>query len=114
MLPPTLDDFLRDFDKRSEELAKRNEEAHKKWAEEHPEQAACNHGITFDKDEAERILSNTPPDRSMDPELAFIMGSPAVPEIRRRWPRLCGQCPLGCGYNGIYYASAEHYAYGDW
>lgn len=111
---PTFDEFLAQLEKSSQELAKRNEEAHKKWAEEHPEQAACNHGITFDKDAAEALLSNTPQDKSMDPELVFIMGSPAVPEIRKRWPRLCGQCPLGCGYNGIYYASQEHYIYGDW
>lgn len=53
----------------------------------------CNHGVTFDG-EAARTLS--------------------VKEIRQRWPRLFGVCPLGCGFNGIAYASAEHFINGDW
>jgi hypothetical protein len=30
-------------------------------------------------------------------------------EAHKKW-----LCPKGCGYNGIYYASAAHYSYGDW
>lgn len=58
-----------------------------------PSADMCDHGIRFDDKVAE----------SMD-----------VAEIRKRWPRLNGPCPLGCGYVGIYYASRAHYVYGDW
>jgi hypothetical protein len=34
-------------------------------------------------------------------------------EVRKRWPRFSGKCP-DCGQEGIFYASAEHYFYGDW
>lgn len=34
-------------------------------------------------------------------------------EVRRRWPRLMGECP-DCGQHLISYASAEHYIAGDW
>jgi hypothetical protein len=71
---------------------------------------SCNHGVTFDPDEARRILESCDPS---DPE-DFIMGNPASAEIRQRWPRLQGVCPLGCGFQGIAYASSEHYAAGDW
>ena len=55
----------------------------------------CNHGITFDLEEATRLhLSES--------------------QVRKSWPRLFGRCPIGCGYNGIYYASTEHYVWGDW
>lgn len=54
----------------------------------------CEHGIVFDENEAKKLRSSS--------------------EIRNRWPRLDGECPLGCGYNGIYYASKTHYVYGDW
>ena len=57
------------------------------------EQTECNHGVTFDA-EAARGLSSF--------------------EVRTRWPRLFGRCPLGCGYSGVYYASTEHYISGDW
>lgn len=53
----------------------------------------CKHGVTFDSPAAR--------------------GLPAR-EVRKRWPRLDGLCPLGCGYNGIAYASKEHYVMGDW
>lgn len=58
-----------------------------------PEQAACDHGITFDEEAAK--------------------GLPAS-EVRKRWPRGWGSCPKGCGWSGIYYASYAHYLYGDW
>ena len=35
-------------------------------------------------------------------------------EVRAKFPRLHGLCPKGCGYNGIGYASMEHYVMGDW
>jgi hypothetical protein len=35
-------------------------------------------------------------------------------QIRKRYPRLDGLCPKGCGYRGIAYASHAHYVYGDW
>lgn len=53
----------------------------------------CDHGITFDLKES-RGLSTA--------------------EVRRRWPRLFGKCPKGCGFEGIAYASLEHYVIGDW
>lgn len=53
----------------------------------------CFHGVTFDYEAAKGLSSH---------------------EVKKRWPRLSGQCPLGCGYNGISYASAEHYTCGDW
>jgi hypothetical protein len=74
--------------------------------------SACNHGVVFDKAAAEKILESTPHD-DRDP-IAFIMGSTGHVEIRKRWPRLMGKCPLGCGFSGIAYASYEHYLYGDW
>lgn len=53
----------------------------------------CDHGVKFDA-EAARELS--------------------AAQVRQRWPRLYGACPLGCGYHGIAYASWEHYGAGDW
>lgn len=55
----------------------------------------CHHGVTFDKVVADLQKLDTQ-------------------EIRKRWPRLCGPCPLGCGYRGIAYASKAHFVYGDW
>ena len=34
-------------------------------------------------------------------------------QVRRRWPRFSGKCEA-CGYEGVAYASAEHYIAGDW
>jgi hypothetical protein len=53
----------------------------------------CDHGVSFDY-EASKGLS--------------------VTELRKRWPRLDGQCPKNCGFYGIAYASPEHYYSGDW
>jgi hypothetical protein len=53
----------------------------------------CDHGVEFD--------------------YAAAAGLDAY-AVRRRWPRLMGVCPKGCGYSGIAYASAEHYVCGDW
>ena len=55
-------------------------------------QKDCNHGCTFDADAARGL---------------------SAPEVRERWPRFFGLCPT-CGYEGIYYASREHYYSGDW
>jgi len=74
----------------------------------------CDHGVTFDEVAAKKMLAETPQDKNLDPALAFIMGSPATGSIKKRWPRLCGPCPKGCGFNGIAYASYAHYIYGDW
>lgn len=60
-----------------------------------PKPEECDHGVTFDQKEAE--------DKKMD---EF--------EVRKRWPRLNGKCPKGCGYHGIAYASMSHFVYGDW
>lgn len=49
-------------------------------------------------------------------DLAKGMGgtTPAwTQEVRRLWPRWYGLCDE-CGYNGIKYASKEHYVMGDW
>lgn len=59
----------------------------------------CDHGISFDEEEAKRLCSEN---------------STGSWEVRKRWPRLSGECPLGCGYNGIYYVSMAHYVFGDW
>lgn len=37
----------------------------------------------------------------------------SVAEVRRRWPRFFGACP-DCGGQVIAYASAAHFAMGDW
>jgi len=52
----------------------------------------CTHGVAFD-----------PKDTRLP-----------IAEVRRRYPRLNGDCPLGCGYHGIAYASMAHYVAGDW
>ncbi len=69
----------------------------------HPYRTApeCDHGVVFDKVHAD----------SVDPILGRKLTSS---EIRINYPRLFGLCPLGCGYNGIAYASFAHYIYGDW
>lgn len=61
--------------------------------EKRAEKPGCDHGVAFDR-EASKGLD------------AY--------EVRRRWPRLDGKCPKGCGYSGIAYASSEHYYSGDW
>lgn len=53
----------------------------------------CDHGVVFDEKKA-RDLS--------------------VYEVRKIYPRLDGECPKGCGYHGIAYASSMHYYMGDW
>lgn len=70
----------------------------------------CDHGLKFDLEEAKKLLEGWSPS---SPE-EYIMGNPASAEVRRRWPRLDGPCPLGCGYNGIAYVSVNHYHMGDW
>lgn len=69
------------------------------------EEPPCDHGVTFD-DVAARAIENA--NRKLGtPELT-------TPEIRANWPRLDGECPKGCGYVGIAYASVSHYLWGDW
>lgn len=53
----------------------------------------CDHGVQFDAEAARGLDAN---------------------EVRKRWPRGFGNCPKGCGFNGIAYASFEHYTAGDW
>lgn len=65
-------------------------------------QHACNHSVTFDEAKYEAFCSQH---RRGDEQVAFI---------RKNWPRLDSQCPKGCGYVGIYYASFLHYVAGDW
>ncbi len=72
--------------------------------------ANCDHGVMFDKAEADKILARW---SAMTP-VEFVAGNPAAAEIRKRWPRLHGPCPKGCGFTGIAYASMAHYAAGDW
>ena len=55
--------------------------------------SGCQHGITFDQDVAAQFTTS---------------------EIRERWPRLHGPCPLLCGYTGYHYASQAHFHMGDW
>jgi len=54
---------------------------------------ACTHGVTFDREATANMSSH---------------------DIRQKWPRLVGDCPLGCGFRGIAYASGAHYVFGDW
>lgn len=54
---------------------------------------SCDHGVTFNEKETKNL---------------------SVQQIRKRWPRLMGACPKGCGFNGIGYASYAHYICGDW
>lgn len=79
-----------------------------------PEHKDCDHGVVFDEEAAKKLLEENPLDKNLDPALAFVMGSPGHSVIRKRWPRLDGVCPKGCGYRGIAYASYAHYLYGDW
>jgi hypothetical protein len=59
-----------------------------------PQEPTCDHGIEFDE------------------ETALTMQPHA---IRKRWPRLHGECAKGCGFNGTAYASAQHFVWGgDW
>jgi len=53
----------------------------------------CTHGVYYDRLKAQGMSSE---------------------EIQDAYPRLRGECPLGCGFNGIAYASSEHYVMGDW
>ncbi len=73
-------------------------------------ESACDHGIVFDEEEAKKILAGW----KVKTPLEFIAGNPASREIKRRWPRLWGPCPKGCGFTGIGYASWAHYTMGDW
>lgn len=58
-----------------------------------PETPKCDHGVVFPDDVDENM---------------------SVEEVRRRYPRLFGPCPEGCGFSGIAYASYLHYVMGDW
>ena len=77
------------------------------------ERDPCDHGVTFDAGEARKVLERVTVGHA-DAAVAFIMGNPNAAEVRRRWPRLQGNCPKGCGFHGIAYASYEHYLTGDW
>lgn len=72
----------------------------------------CKHGVMFDVEQAKAIMAEV---REVNKgrssiEVAALM----VQEIRNRFPRLHGRCPLGCGFEGICYASTDHYVFGDW
>lgn len=75
-----------------------------------PDAGGCDHGLVFDVEEAKKILGSWQPKSEVD----FIMGNPKHADVRKRFPRLHGKCPKGCGFDGIAYVSPEHYAYGDW
>lgn len=53
----------------------------------------CDHGVTFDEKAAQGLNMR---------------------QVRLLWPRLCGDCPKGCGFSGIAYASMAHFIAGDW
>ena len=67
------------------------DERMKSWSK--PKENDCDHGVFFDE-EASKGLDEY--------------------QVRKRWPRLMGPCPKGCGFNGIGYASYAHYICGDW
>ena len=64
-----------------------------------PAARECDHGVRFPA--------------TRDGELA-VFRHLSCSEIRQCFPRLDGPCPLGCGYDGIAYASTGHYVAGDW
>lgn len=55
--------------------------------------SVCDHGVVFDEKNADGLDEY---------------------EVRKRWPRLHGPCPKGCGFVGIAYASTLHFVMGDW
>lgn len=63
--------------------------------------AACDHGVVFDAAACEALV-------------AANGGEVDTAEVRRRWPRLRGTCPKGCGFAGAAYASFAHVIWGDW
>lgn len=80
-----------------------------------PDPETCDHGVTFDLEEARKISARVKTPSTGDLATDFILGPVnATHEIRKRWPRLFGPCPKRCGFNGIAYASTDHYYYGDW
>jgi hypothetical protein len=84
-----------------------------------PPQDQCDHGVTFDIEAARKLLDEAVSKPSHpDPAVAFVLGSSASAEVKRRWPRgwftAEKPCPKGCGFIGIAYASYEHYIMGDW
>jgi|SRR5882672_520664 len=54
---------------------------------------ACDHGLTFDESTAQHMDRDT---------------------IRKCYPRLDGECPKACGFNGITYVSVAHFLGGEW
>ena len=75
---------------------------------------SCDHGLVFDEEAALKLLGDWEPTSDVE----FVMGNPRHAAVRKRWPR--GDfskekpCPKGCGFVGIAYVSAAHYAAGDW
>jgi hypothetical protein len=61
-----------------------------------PPKPGCDHGVVFDYQEYQK----TP--------------NMSAAEVQTKWPRGWGKCPKGCGFEGIAYASYEHYIAGDW
>lgn len=55
--------------------------------------STCDHGLKFDSVAAKNMTSQ---------------------QVVAVFPRLFGPCPKGCGFDGIGYASMEHYISGDW
>lgn len=47
-----------------------------------------------------------------DKELYFRLKWLSVATVRLLWPRFYGVC--SCGFNGITYASTQHFLAGDW
>jgi hypothetical protein len=75
---------------------------------------SCDHGVSFNEDEwreASIQLAHRAFPSETERQLAIIRFGGAV---RKRWPRLDGDCPKACGYHGIAYASKMHYVAGDW
>jgi hypothetical protein len=94
-----IDELL---ERMNRELREREAEilAHAKANPPPPEQDDCDHGVHF------------PPEGS-DAERVILQHLSAA-EVRECFPRLFGTCPLGCGYNGIYYTTFAHMIAGDW
>lgn len=64
------------------------------------QQRECGHGVVFPADDSDAARA--------------VFRHMRSSEVRECFPRLSGPCPLGCGYDGIAYASTAHYIAGDW
>lgn len=74
----------------------------------------CDHGVVFDEVDC-KAEWEARPSRTGKTDYDYALQSAHFTQaVRKRWPRLFGECPKGCGYHGIAYASRAHFVWGDW